>query len=535
VEALFAVSFLRTLVLGLVAIGLGAWLWFVEVPKLELEAKADLLLDVDPATAEKVRLAYPDGTAIEVVREDGSWRLTTPVSYPADKSVVENFLNTVKETKIERRLAKTEAGTLATYGLEGETGSQARLEVTAAGGKPLPAVVLGTTTPVGYQAFARREDSDEVFVIPLLLQSTVRKSPDELRVKTMFDTAGAVFKKATIEKPGETIVLERQGGDDAGWVMRSPRQDRADSESVRSMLDSLATIDAVAFFDGDKADRSAFGLDEGATKFTAERDDGSTIAFTLGKEATDQPAGFYFERTSDNQVVKVSDWVATKFAPPADELRDKRLLGCRADEIRSLAFSIAGESFTLSRDAAGKPWKILPELEGQKLNQRLVDNAVNSLVLARADAVIGDAASAADLATWGLDQPVARLDVTGADGSCASLSASPLPSPPVAEGDPAAARRATIKQFAVKDADRSAVMRASEHEYSRLSMKRGAFVESTAAKPGEPAAPSPGAVAPEAAPSPGAAAAPDAAAPRNVDPESLGTIVEPGAAQNAPH
>jgi hypothetical protein len=518
VEALFAVSFVRTLILALVAAGLGAWLWFVEAPKLEQEARGDLLLDVDPSTTEKVRLAYPDGTSIEIVREGDKWRMTTPVAYPADKSSVENFLTTVKETKIERRLAKAEAGALASYGLEGETGSQARLEVTAAGGKPLPAVILGIATPVGYQAFARKEGTDDVLVIPLLLQSTVKKSPDELRHKTMFDATSAGVKKVTIARPAETIVLEREGtGDEAAWTLRAPRQDRADSESVRSMLDSLATIDAVAFFDGDKADRKAFGLEEGATRFTAQREDGSTIEFVLGKEAADQPAGFYFERTSDKQVVKVSDWVAAKFAPPLGELREKRLLSCRADEIRSLAFSIAGESFTISREASGKPWKIAPAIEGQTLNQRLVDNAVSSLVLARADAVIGDAATTEELAAFGLDQPVARLDVTGANGSCAALSAAALPEAPPDPNDPGAARRPAVRKFAVKDAGRTAVMRASEHEYSRLSMKRGAFVDAAA-----PVAPAPAGNEPATAKPP-------------VDPNELGTIVEPGEAPKAPH
>ncbi len=521
-------SFVRTLLLALVAAGLGAYLWFVEAPKLAQEAKADLLLEVDPATAEKVRLSYPDGTGIEVVKEDGQWMLTAPVRYRADNSTVENFLTTVKDTKIERRVARADAGALANYGLEGDTGTQARVEVTAAGGKPLPAIVLGIATPVGYQAFARREGTDEVLVIPLLLQSTVKKSPDELRFKTMFDTGSAGVKKVTIEKPGETIVLERVGtGDDIAWTMRAPKEDTADTESVRSMLDSLATIDAVAFFDGDKADRKAFGLEDGATRFTAERDDGAAVAFTLGKEATDQPAGFYFERASDRQVAKVSDWVATKFAPDANDLRDKRLLSCNADEIVSLAFSISGESFTLSRDAAGKPWKIAPDVEGQTLNQRLVDNAVSSLVLARADAVIGDSASDADLGTWALDKPVARLDVTATTGPCASLAASPLEPAPAPEGDPAAARRAAMKQFAVKKAGRSAVLRASEHEYSRIAMKRGAFVDA-APKAG-------GAASPPAAAAPAASQEAPAAGAGALEPDGLGHIAPPGAEGRPKH
>lgn len=465
-------SFLRTLLLALVAAGLGAYLYLVEMPAMDQEAKGDVLVDVDPASVGKLRLEYPDGSAIEVVREGDDWKMTEPVAYPAEKGSVESFLTTVQETKIERRLAKDEVEALSTYGLEGETGTQARLELETTDGKELPAIVLGIATPVGYQAFARREGSDEVFVIPLLLQSSAVKKPEELRKKTMFAADSTGVRHVVIDKPGEKIELEKRG--EATWAMLSPIRDAADTESVRSMLDSMTTIDAIAFFDGPQVDRAAFGLDDGATRFLAEREDGAATEFRIGKEAKDAPAGFYFERASDGQVVKVPDWVGTKFAPPAAELREKRLLACKVDEIRSLTWTFAGETFTISREAAGKPWTISPERPDEVLNQRIVDNAVSGLALARADEVVGDATTDAELAKWGLDSPVARLAVEGANGPCASLSAAPAPEPPAAEGAP---KRAPARKYYVKNEGRSAVMLASEHEYSRLAMKRPAFVE----------------------------------------------------------
>src|SRR5205085_5011153 len=340
VEALLAVSFVRTLVLVAIALGLGAWLWFVEAPKAIQEAKKDFLADFDPAAVEKIQLSYTDQPQIEIVKQDDNWKLTKPVAYPAEKSVVENFLTTIKEAKIERRLEENEAGSAQSYGLQAPNGSQGRIDLTLAGGKSVPAIILGIATPVGYQAFARRDGTGEVLVIPLLLQSSVKKTPTELRAKSMFpgfDSTG--IKSVTIEKPDEKIELERKS--EFAWALKSPLSDAADYESVRTMLDSIATIDALAFYDGAEVDRKAFGLDEGATRFRAVRDDGTEVAFTIGKAATDQPAGNYFERESDHQVVRAPDWVATKFMPPVGELRDKRFLSCRLDEVRSMKFGVA--------------------------------------------------------------------------------------------------------------------------------------------------------------------------------------------------
>lgn len=472
-------SFVRTFVLLALAAALGAWLWFVEAPKVEQEARAEFLVDFDPAAVTGLRLAYPDGSEIAVVKDNGDWKMTAPVAYPAENSVIENFFQTVKETRIERRLKKEEAGQLSAYGLEGERGSQARLELTLAGGKTLPAVVLGIATPVGYQAFARREGSDEVLVIALLLQSSAVKSPLDVRRKAMLGGIdGTGIRKVSIEKPDGRIELERRG--EAEWAMTAPVADAADTEAVRSMLDSMATVDATAFYDGDAADRKAFGLVPGAgTRFRAEKDDGSVVEFTVGREASDPPAGNYFERASDRQVVKAPDWVAKKFAPDPNELRQRRLLSCRADGIRRLTWTVGGDSFTIAREGVGKPWTIAPEIAGQALNQRIVDNAVQALVSARADAVVGDAKTAEELARFDLDRPVAALDVESADGPCAALAAGPAPVTLIDET--ASGRPQGVKTYVIRDQGRSAVMRASEHEYSRIAMKRSQFVDAAPA------------------------------------------------------
>ncbi|HEY2775707.1 MAG TPA: DUF4340 domain-containing protein [Candidatus Binatia bacterium] len=488
-------SFVRTLVLLVVASAMGAWLYFYEEPKAEQEARANILLDFEPATIDKLRLAYPDNTEIVAQKDGDNWKLTAPVAYPADKSVVENFLNTIKETKIERRLAKTEAGPLATYGLDGERGSQARVELTDHAGKALAAIVLGGTTPVGYQAFARKEGNDDVLVIPLLLQSSAKKTPFDLRSKVLFESVDdAATDHVTIARPANTIDLVRV--DDAHWKMNSPIQDAADTETVRSMIDSIATIDTIAFFDGPQADRKAFGLDETATHFTATMKDGKTVEFLVGKTAADPPAGNYLERSSDHQVVKVPDWTAKKFSPEVNEVRDKRLVTCKVDEIRSMTWGSGAEQFTISRDGAGKPWKIAPELPDQVLNQRIVDNALNEIVMARADEVFDDAKSDEDLKKWGLDAPIARFEASADKGSCGALIAAEDKGPQQSEGG---------RDYIVKEASRTAVMRANDHEYSRLSMKRAVFVEPAPKAAGSP--PAAGAPAPARTPAPAAAPA----------------------------
>ncbi|HYB98013.1 MAG TPA: DUF4340 domain-containing protein [Candidatus Limnocylindrales bacterium] len=512
-------SFVRTLIFALVAVALGAYIYLYETPKAEKEAKGEGVVEFDAAKASRVRLSYPDDSTIELEKDGGQWKLVAPIAAPADNNAVDRFLEGVRDTRIERRLKKEEVESLAAYGLDKPTGTQGRLEITLEDGTTVPPVIMGNTTPVDHFAFGRVEGSDDVLVTPLLIHTSIKKTPFDFRKKRLFDVQPDQIGRISIHKGADRIELERSG--EKNWNLILPKNDAADSQAAESIAGAFDTIEALAYFDGPGVNLDSLGLSEPTLTVTAHLAGGEQVGFKLGKEAADQPAGFYLQRSSDGQVAKVADWVAQKFGPSLDDLRSRALTACKPDDVVKITFTQGQDSYSLLREAAGKAWTMEPApQEGHTVKQRIVDNLLRGLVDMKGDKIAGDAAGDADKARFGLDAPQARVELATKTGVCGVITAAKAPeakaeaaegaaatagtkdaSAPADAADPAAATEdealaqalgraapppkpaAPAPQYYLQGRDRSAVVTAGAHLFSRLAMKRDELVDA----PPEPA------------------------------------------------
>ena len=86
-------KFRSTAILALLVAALGAWLWWVERPKVEREGvKKTLLAPFDRNRIAGIELVYPDAS-ITLRRKDGRWRIESPVDVPGDAGTVRNLLD----------------------------------------------------------------------------------------------------------------------------------------------------------------------------------------------------------------------------------------------------------------------------------------------------------------------------------------------------------------------------------------------------------------------------------------------------------
>jgi len=455
------VSFIRTSLIAVLAVGLGLYIYFFEAPKMLQEAKGDHIVDVEAAQIEHIRLTYPAAKPVELVKMDGTWRLLSPIDAAADANQVDQFITALRDATIERRIPKDEAENLKSYGLDTDTGTQGRLELTLAGGRTLPAIVVGNTTPVDFHAFVRVEGKDEVLLTPLIFHTSIKKTGFDFRNKTLLHVDPQAISRLTLDKPGQKIVLERKGDD---WTLLSPTSDRADAETARGLVSTLPTIEAIAYFDGPEVNRPKFGLDAPSLTVTADVTGAAPVSFKLGTADEEPPAGTYFERGSDAQVAKVAAWAPTSYGIGANDVRDRRLVRCKASDVVRMTFTRDGDTFTLVREANGKPWSIEPAGEGSVV-QRIADNELMSLVELKGDKLVGDATDTAGRAAYGLDKPLGRVELSTKAGLCGAISGGSK-APGVAE-----------PEYFLQSDDRSAVLAASTSQMSRLSLKRPEFVE----------------------------------------------------------
>src|SRR5262249_303244 len=149
-------------------IGASAYLYWVEVPNAEQEAKKKTVFDIKADDVTEVSLVYAD-REIVVKKSGDSWRLVKPIDVAADATTAKNLATAVADCEVKKTLTET-ASDLATYGLDNPF-----VKVTVKlGDKQMPTILVGKNAPVGFSTYIKRADEDKV----LLTNSVFRSGMD---------------------------------------------------------------------------------------------------------------------------------------------------------------------------------------------------------------------------------------------------------------------------------------------------------------------------------------------------------------------
>ena len=459
-------KFWRTWLFALLALGLGAYIYVVERPRMAEESGADLILDVNVPEVSVLTLRYPEEPEIELGRDGDGWRLRRPIDFAADAGAVERLLQQIAETKAERRIKTADAEPLATYGLDGD-GKQARVSITLKNGEKLPDLIVGQTTPVGYSAFVRVEGRDEILVAPLLLHTGVRKSVSDLRDRQMFDVDPTHVTAMEIGVGERTVRIERRGDE---WMMVAPLETPADSDQARALVSSLNAVQALEFYDAPI--EGGDGTDSPSNAFRATLGEGRQVGFRLGRAIEGPSPGYYMRRDSDGQLVKVDQSVKVQFDKDRSALRDKRLFKCTDQEISEVRFERAdGTGFALKK--SGDDWSISPPPESGSVRQSVAQRTVVGLATLSGNEVASENAETKDqLAAFGLDTPAVDVQVLRQDGSSCGRASAAI----VGQDSPNPAHY-------VKRDDSGLVTTLPSYLYSRLDVRREDLISSKTEPP----------------------------------------------------
>ncbi|MHB1006209.1 MAG: DUF4340 domain-containing protein [Chloroflexota bacterium] len=178
-----------TLVLLLVLIGLGVFVYTYEfrgqggeVKAKEQEAVVFALKESDIQT---VQVRDGDKSVALAKDEADKWRLTGPTAGDADEWKVTTILWRLAVLNADRLLAP-KIDDPATYGLAKPS---LELRLGLAGGAT-EVLYLGTENPLGTGSYARKEGSDNLYLINAAIVTDLRKLVTEPPVATPVPTAG---------------------------------------------------------------------------------------------------------------------------------------------------------------------------------------------------------------------------------------------------------------------------------------------------------------------------------------------------------
>jgi len=387
----------NTLVLALIFLALGAYLYFVERERVAVEEAHEQVLEFDDDTVTRITIEHP-GRKIVLERDGAVWRLTEPVAAAADQRSVENLLSAVRGASIARTLENADAP--ATYGLDAPSATvQIRV-----GGDDLPVLKIGKKAPVGGLAYLQRGSADTVSLTADGILLALDKQVNDLRDRSVLSFSDESVTSITIDNGADRLSLRKA---ESGWQIEAPPAGAADADNIRTLLTTLRSLRAADFASDDDGDLASYGLAEPAQRVVLGLDDGTEVGLSVGSEKSGQ---LYAKSSQRPTIFLVPAWVRENLDRKPAYFRDKTIAHFEASDVAELRITRADDVLTLRRSPAGE-W----QSDAGKVRTEVVDRMVTTLASLKGYDVAAEAPD--DLAAFGLDPPAFTIQATAADGA----------------------------------------------------------------------------------------------------------------------
>jgi hypothetical protein len=454
--------FRSTLLLALVLIGLGAYVYFVESKQIAEENKKEKVLAVDAADVTGVTLTYGD-REIVLSKSDAGWRVTKPVDAPADEITVKNLINAIADAESKKTIDDPPQD-LTKFGL-----AQPFVIVKlTAKDKTVPELKVGNTTAVSFSTYVQRSDQPKIYLTGSAFRTGVDKQVKDLRDKKIVEFKEDDVSRVALRGPdGEVVVAKRDGG----WQLEQPAAKPADANAVRALLSTVRNLRATDFPNDApaEADLATYGLDPPQRQLALTTADGKDVRLLVGKE-TDQ--GLYVKTGDKATTYIVGKWVAKDLAKGPNDLRDKTIVSFDPKSVTAVEVALGDGGRYVLRSADGK-WSL--EGSDQPVNASAAESFVGALSRLNGNQVLGEDG---DLAAYGLAAPALTLTVKGKDDAVIAtvLAGSRSPNPPATE-------------YTAKRADQPTVFSLRDFQFKQLDKKPADFVAAAPSAPGPPGVP----------------------------------------------
>ncbi|MBI3951256.1 MAG: DUF4340 domain-containing protein [Acidobacteria bacterium] len=359
-----------TLILLVVAVGLGAFVYFYEIKggKRREEAKesAKQIFQFKQEDIAQLSLTRASETMGFEKRGD-EWVMTQPLSVKADQSNLDAIARNLTTSQIERKLPAA-ADKLATYGL-----SEPRVTATVKlkNGEQHQ-LRLGNEDFAKTFAYALIDNSPEVALVPTYLLTSADKTRFELRDKSVVDVSQSEVNTLELKTSNGQFLLTKHG---ENWQLQQPRQLPADSSEVSSILSQLSFARMTDVVEENPQDLKTYGLDRPTIAARLRTEKGAEQVLTLGKKVDEQ---CYGKINTRSPVFKVSADLYKKLDATLFSLRNKKPVPVDQDQITRLR--LKNEHQTIVAEKNGDKWilKEPADKKGKEVKQYEIFNPLET-------------------------------------------------------------------------------------------------------------------------------------------------------------
>ncbi len=241
-------------ILFLVALLLSGFIYFYEIRGGERreQATADakrLFAEIAAGDLVWLEVRTDDGKEARLERVAGSWQMVEPLVFPADPLAADGIADALAGLTSEGVI--DDPGEREIYGL----GESARpIHFAVEGGEAFE-LRLGRPTPLGSSTYVAVGGREEVYTVETFAVRPFERSLDGLREGRPLRFDRDAVDRIEVRWRDEGVVVEKEGD---RWMLRDPREERADAVTIDTLLSDLTFLDAESFLDNPDAEALGF-------------------------------------------------------------------------------------------------------------------------------------------------------------------------------------------------------------------------------------------------------------------------------------
>ena len=312
---------------------------------------------------------------LELKKKGEVWEISGDVDAQGDKDAIMNFLQSIQFSRV-REVVDENPDSLEPYGLNPPA---LKLILESEQGE-IHTLYLGN--PKGEKGyFGKINDSKNIVLVDPKLFDALSQKAVEFLDKTLLAFEEKEILELSLRSKNETLRMVR--GESNHWDILSPVKTTADLSTINSLLFDLKEARIAEFIKISLDIPKTFGLDAPRKSFSLKMKDGKTWTLQLGNETSDGQQVFA-SRSGESTVFSISKEAVNKLFRSLHDLRNKKLLEFKNDEVNKILIKTSDKLFELRKKESEwhleKPEQIKTGHIGRDLIWTLKGLEFNSIV-----------------------------------------------------------------------------------------------------------------------------------------------------------
>lgn len=292
---------------------------------------------------------------VSIAREDGIWRLKSPIAAEADGESVKRLVDAVVFARPSHSLSEKD---MAGMGRSPRDFALAvpLCSVSISDGERSETIRIGRKTAAGDEVYVSRDGCAGVFTVSATLAAELSRPVVDFRRRRLFTVGADAVAGVALKDNGEA--LTRLAKTDGQWQIVNPIEAPADRKMVEALIDDLCSAYVIDYPEATVAGR---GLGEGEGFSISLRDTFGSVEKIVFGVADGTNAAWAV--TSEGAVVRVAGDLPKRCRERKKSLEDTRMFPVEASAVTSFSISKDFPAYVLSRQGEAGPWLMVSPLD----------------------------------------------------------------------------------------------------------------------------------------------------------------------------